>query len=416
MQRKPSTSSNSKMINRDSAGLRIIRSRDDHSAAIARLSELMAADPLAGTPEADELDVLALLIAEYEKRTFALNDVTPVDAIRFRMDQENLTRKDLEQYLGSASRVSEILSGARPLSIEMIRRLRDGLGISADVLIERKASTKSTTELAADQYPLQEMLDAGCFHGFKGSISELKASADRWIAGFFKGLELPQALCRAPQVQKASKSGNEYAFRAWRACVIKKARQERLAGSFDRSRMSSEWFRDLVKLSMFENGPKLAKEYLGRFGIPLVVQPHFKGTYLDGAAMLDGERPVVAMTLRYDRIDNFWFVLMHELAHVKLHLGPDTVCILDNLDSGSSGAGIEEEADTFAQEALIPQNQWNVIAKNVPETTEQLCAVANDLGIAPQIVAGRIRKETGNYRLHSGVIGKKGQVSRVLSN
>ena len=113
--------------------VRPIRSEADFRARIARIAALM--DAPAGSEEADELDVLATLVERYEEEQFPIEAPTPVDAIRFRMEQMGWNPRDLEPYLGSRSRVSEVLSGTRPLSIDMIRALNRDLGIPADVLI-----------------------------------------------------------------------------------------------------------------------------------------------------------------------------------------------------------------------------------------------------------------------------------------
>ena len=117
------------------AGMQIrpIRSERDHDRAIARISELMSTRP--GTPEGDELDVLATLVDAYEAKHQAIDAPDPITAIQFRMEQQGLTRKDLEPMIGSRARVSEVLTGKRSLTLDMVRRVRSGLGISADLLI-----------------------------------------------------------------------------------------------------------------------------------------------------------------------------------------------------------------------------------------------------------------------------------------
>lgn len=121
--------------------IRPIRTRADHRAALAEVERLWAAPP--GSPEADRLEVLATLIALYEDEHDPIPAPDPVDALVFRMEQMGLSRKDLERFLGSRSRVSEVLSRRRPLTLDMIRRLHEGLKIPAEVLIRpslRKAS------------------------------------------------------------------------------------------------------------------------------------------------------------------------------------------------------------------------------------------------------------------------------------
>jgi HTH-type transcriptional regulator/antitoxin HigA len=117
------------------AGMQIhpVRTEDDHRAAVARIESLMTAAP--NTPEGDELDILATLVDAYEAKQYPIDAPDPVAAILFRMEQQNLSRKDLEPMIGSRARVSEILSKKRALTLPMVRRVRRGLGISADVLI-----------------------------------------------------------------------------------------------------------------------------------------------------------------------------------------------------------------------------------------------------------------------------------------
>ena len=113
--------------------VRPIRSEEDYLAALAEAERLWGAK--AGTAEGDWLDVLATLIDAYEAARDPIDPPDPIEAIRFRMEQQGLTRKDLERMLGTRTRVSEILNRRRGLSIAMIRRLHAELGISAEVLI-----------------------------------------------------------------------------------------------------------------------------------------------------------------------------------------------------------------------------------------------------------------------------------------
>jgi HTH-type transcriptional regulator/antitoxin HigA len=113
--------------------LKPIRSEKDYDAALAELERLWGAK--AGTPRGDRLDVLATLIDAYEAEHFPMDPPDPVEAIKFRMEQLGLTRRDLEPIIGTRTRVAEILNGKRGLSIAMIRRLHQQLGISAEVLI-----------------------------------------------------------------------------------------------------------------------------------------------------------------------------------------------------------------------------------------------------------------------------------------
>ncbi|MFZ0501466.1 MAG: helix-turn-helix domain-containing protein [Steroidobacteraceae bacterium] len=113
--------------------LKPIRSERDYAHALAEVEELWGAK--ASTPKGDRLDILATLIEAYETEHYPMDPPDPIEAIKFRMEQQGLTRKDLEEILGTRTRVSEVLNRKRGLSINMIRALHDKLGISAEILI-----------------------------------------------------------------------------------------------------------------------------------------------------------------------------------------------------------------------------------------------------------------------------------------
>lgn len=123
-----------------------IRNEKDYDRAVARIGHLISAAP--DTPEGDELNVLATLVDAYEAKHYLMDAPDPVVAIQFRMEQQGLTRKDLEPMIGSRARVSEVLNRKRSLTLEMVRRIVSGLGISADALI---GSAKTTARNPA--YP-----------------------------------------------------------------------------------------------------------------------------------------------------------------------------------------------------------------------------------------------------------------------
>jgi HTH-type transcriptional regulator/antitoxin HigA len=113
--------------------LRPIRTKADYKAALKTISTLL--DAPEGSKEAGMLEVLSVLVEAYEEDHHPIAPPDPIEAIKFRMEQNGLTRRDLEPYLGSRARVSEVLNRKRPLSVEMIRRLNAGLGIPAEILI-----------------------------------------------------------------------------------------------------------------------------------------------------------------------------------------------------------------------------------------------------------------------------------------
>jgi HTH-type transcriptional regulator/antitoxin HigA len=115
--------------------IRPIRTKADYVAALAEVSALMRTDPKLGTPDGNRLDVLATLVHAYEARHFPIDPADPVEAIKFRMDQQGLTPRDLEPMIGRLNRVYEVLARRRPLTMAMVWRLHTQLGIPAESLI-----------------------------------------------------------------------------------------------------------------------------------------------------------------------------------------------------------------------------------------------------------------------------------------
>ena len=181
--------------------------------------------------------------------------------------------------------------------------------------------------------------------------------------------------------------------------------------------VTPDFLHQVARLSRGEDGPRKAQEFLSERGIALQVLSHLPRTHLDGAALLLGDgRPVIGLTLRYDRIDNFWFTLLHELAHVGRHLGKESKeWFADDFTlrnrSGAQEDIRETEADEWAENALVPLDAWEASPAKQNPTPMAVINFASTLGVHPAIVAGRVRYERGNYRLLSQFVGS-GQVRR----
>jgi HTH-type transcriptional regulator/antitoxin HigA len=113
--------------------LKPIRTRTEYKAALREIEGLM--DAAAGSPKADKLEVLAMLVEQYEAKHYPIPAPDPIDFLQYAMEARGLSRKDLEPYIGSRGRVAEVLNRVRPLSLAMIRNLSEGLKLPADVLI-----------------------------------------------------------------------------------------------------------------------------------------------------------------------------------------------------------------------------------------------------------------------------------------
>jgi HTH-type transcriptional regulator/antitoxin HigA len=195
------------------------------------------------------------------------------------------------------------------------------------------------------------------------------------------------------------------AVQAWCAGALLCSQAVKVEARLDRRRINLNLVRDIAKLSVHDNGPRLAAARLAELGIAFVVLPHLQGTHLDGAAMRRSDgTPVIALTLRRDRIDNFWFTMLHELAHVKSHLGDDTQVILDDLEVGSSDKS-EREADRMASVALIPNEMWATFNSGAYTSMGELFEFAQRAEVHPAIVAGRWQQQNRDFRKFSKLLG-----------
>jgi HTH-type transcriptional regulator / antitoxin HigA len=386
--------------------VRLIRTEDEYQAALARAEQLMDAE--AGTPQGDELEHLAIVIEAYEEQHYPIALPDPISAIQFRMDQEGLTNKDLIPFIGSAAKVSEVISRKRDLTLSMIRALHKHLGIPAEVLIqEAGGSIPEEKGLDWSRFPVVEMAK----RGFINSKKDVKDDAERALRELIDragGIDAAAPLFRKNDGARRNAKMDSYALAGWCLYVLAEAERSKLENSYSKSAITPAFLREVAKLSAFDDGPIRAQRYLADHGIVLVIAPHLSNTYLDGAAMLrrDGT-PVIGMTLRYDRLDNFWFCLLHELAHVARHLNDEReLLFIDDLELRSNdGDEREREADDWAEKALIPEEEWNKHpAQDLPYPSNVL-SLAQRVGVHPAIVAGRIRWRNRNYRMLSQFVG-----------
>ncbi len=391
---------------------RSIRTEEEYEAALARIDEIFDAEK--GTAEGEELDELADLVESYEDKHYPIGLPDPISAIEFRMDQANLSQKDLIPYIGSSAKVSEVLSGKRDLTMSMARALHEHLGIPADVLLQRPGAEIDFTsdEIDPRRFPLKEMAKRGWIPKHRNLIENgemfLRALIDQ--AGGTRAVSLP--LYRKNGHRRINAKTNPYALRAWCWRVLALANQNPPPTSYRPGTVTEQYMREVAQLSVYEDGPRRAQERLEEHGIALVIEPHLPRTHLDGAALclLDGG-PVIGLTLRYDRIDNFWFSLMHELAHVSLHLDCDeNELFIDDLSLTGEGP-LEDEADTLAQDALIPPQLWETSPLRKRATILAVYAFAREVDVHPAVIAGRVRHERKNYRLLSQLVGS-GEVRR----
>lgn len=375
-----------------------------------------------------EVEILKNQIHEYETlrdgtkssiTTSSLSELPQV-LIKARIVQ-NLSQKELANLLNLKEQqiqryeAEEYHSASLKRLMEVAEALN--LNISGIAKIDKNQSNQnpiSREEINWERFPFKEMYKRGWFEGFIGSFDEACQEHLEILQSYFSQVFRKPSLSFQRKNIRVNSNFDEYSLLAWEGRVLHLAKKV-MVEKFEEKKITPQWVSNLVKLSQNPNGPLDAKEMLEQVGIILIIEPVLPKTHLDGAAILYGSTPIIGMTLRYDRVDNFWFVLLHEIAHVSKHLGREKINrIFDDLDLSSSD-NYEQEADDFALESLIPMIEWNNAIARFTRSKESCERFAKKLEISPAIVAGRIRYETNNYTILNELIGQ-GQVRKLFSN
>jgi HTH-type transcriptional regulator/antitoxin HigA len=382
-----------------------IRTNHDLELATERLAGLIKSNEEGAF--SDEIEVLATLIEEYERATIPMSATSPVEAIRFRMDQQGLTPRQLEPFIGSRARVSEVLSGKRQLTLDMIRSLHEGLGIPYESLISKRLDTR-----------VSEKPSGAALNRLNALGIELISDG---VPSFVRALQSPyaqRALHRKTRTQRAASKMDQRALLLWQDAVLSKSESRRPTAPFDKSVFVAERLRKVARLSVRPDGPQRAIEAFAENGVSTVILPALPGTFLDGAVMAhrDGT-PVIGLTLRHERIDNFWFTLLHEAAHISLHYDQltDTGAIfVDDLEIRSEDA-FEKEADALASESLIPKHLLAQVQWDEASTHDDIVALSVRTRVHIAIVAGRWQRDHQNYKKFSRLI-ERGTIRHHLQD
>lgn len=378
-----------------------IRDKKSHRDALARVDALLAANPdiEPGTTAGDELDVLIDLIEHYENKQETFSTPSALSAIAFRMEQAGLKPRDLIPFIGSRAKVSEVLSGKRPITLPMARALHKNLGIPADLLLADEPEDQEIREW--DRFPIKALMQIGIinktFKSAEAAVRDLMARAQCID---------PLPMYRRNDHNRRNAKTDPYALEAWCLGVLAKSFDVVKKGPYHKGSVTSKTMASVAALSVLDDGPRKAQDYLASQNVALVVLPHLPQTHLDGAILSRSDSvPVIGMTLRYDRVDHFWFCLMHELAHLVRHLDKGLATEFFD-DLSITPMDLEKEADELATETLIPPDVWASSAAKADPTALNVCSLANAIGRSPAIVAGRVRHETKNFRLLTHFVGQ----------
>jgi len=405
---------------------RVLRTEDEHRQALQEAEALVALDPAPGSNDAERLELLTLLIEDYEKRSFSFEALDPLDVIEFRMAEQGLRQKDLVSMIGSRSRVSEVLAGKRPLTVQMIRALSVGLGVPADALIGAEPRKTSALAMIAEaeidwkQFPYGEMERRGWFSGVRVSGATTEERLQSFLTQMLPK-EPAEVLFRRRFQGVETDEKSYYSTLAWTARVLMRAREQSEGlPQFDPARITPDMLRDLARLSWLATGPRAAIEFLAKLGIVVIIEKRLKNAVIDGAALMsEAGRPVIGLTLRIDRVDYFWFTLLHEVAHVWRHLNDSSEAFIDRIERIASAERApearENEANRIARDALIKRAVWERSPARLAPSRGNIQELADQLHIHPAIVAGRVQFETGQYNQFREFLGQ-GEVQKQFQD
>ena len=386
--------------------IKVIKTEKDYKEALAMVEELMNRAPEPDSENADKLSLLATLVEDYESNIYPESLPDPIEAIKFRMEQASLKPADLVPYIGTPGRVSEILSGKRQLTLDMVRAISAGLGIPSKVLIQRSSRNFKSQNWNTGLVKIMER------RGYFGKKTLKEYDKSGLINGFFAQFSnlQPSALYRKTSFRITPRTDNK-ALLAWGLRVSQKAEKIKVTVKYKKGTVNLAFMQEVVRLSAKNKGPLLARDYLKKHGIKLVIEPHLPKTHLDGATLLTNkDTPVIGLTIRHDRPDNFWFTLMHELAHVALHYDNSIEYFYDEELQDKDGAEIdpkEKDADTLAEETILPKSKWETSAARTTPNQFSTEDLANELNIQTAVIAGMIRFKHQNFYYLNKIVNDK---------
>lgn len=251
------------------------------------------------------------------------------------------------------------------------------------------------------------------FQSFIAGLSRKELVARHWLKSvddnsplatlFF---ELP--LSKQPTLFRKSAKADENLLAIWQARARHQA--EYLCIVEERPAFTGLTKEDLRKLAILSVDPQVVRQLpsiLSKFGIILVYVYALPGMNADGAVFhLSTGHPVIAMSLRFPRLDYFWFTLLHELAHLVLH--PDQLKdpVFFDVEVSEVRDRIERAANRLAKDSIVDRESWRNCAPKYDTSDRAVHAYAAELGVHPSLVAGLLRKESGNYKRYSSIINE----------
>lgn len=316
-------------------------------------------------------------------------------AHKLNMKPQQIQRYEATDYMGAS--LSRLIEVSRVLGVKTSGLFEGSGQATGSVFV-----WNDVKDIAWGEFPYREMIDRKWF-----SVSQHENPLEKAKEYFLVNAGPQFATAYHRKKMRGGSLPNEYALLAWQARILEKAQHLDSKQMLADFQFDDRWLPELVSLTKCTDGPRQANELLAEKGIALVLERQLSGSYLDGAAMMsETGRPIIGLTLRYDRLDNFWFVLLHEIGHIFLHLLGGIRFDFFDEEGHLETDTIEAEADRFALNTLIPESAWELCLSRFALSEEAVTIDAEQLGLNPCIIAGRIRKERRNYSILSALVGQ----------
>lgn len=327
--------------------------------------------------------------------------------IKEQMEYRNWTQEDLSEVIGMTPKhVNKILLDKQPITLDTAKLLAEVFETSPQYWLNLDANyrlwlTNERTEkeieadlkgLIYERMPVKDMLQKGWLKPFD-SAKELQ----KQVLAFWNWAKLDFSIIDkeyVPYLTRKSEAYNQfnasYAITWYRKATIEASRFK--VNAYDKDKLE-QLYENMYTFTQIENGINLFIEELTQAGVIFFVLPHLQKTYLDGAAFLLDKNPVIVYTARFKRIDNFWFTVAHEIAHVLLHLNQDLTFVLDNLRDGELNT-LENEANKLASDKLKHQDILTYLNPYLGYlTAAKVEECAETYNIHPAIIIGTLAHE-----------------------
>jgi HTH-type transcriptional regulator/antitoxin HigA len=327
--------------------------------------------------------------------------------IREQMEMREWTQSDLSEVTGfTIKHLNKVLQEKQPLTLDMARVLGEVFNTSAQYWVNidtgyrlwlAQEKTKSEEEadikgLIYERMPIKDMMAKGWLKA-SHSAENLKKQVLQywdWQELDFGVLDKNFLPCLTRKSEAFNQFNASYAITWYRKAQIEASKVK--ATSYKRRKLE-KLYDNLHSYTTTASGINDFIKALADSGVIFFVLPHLQKTYLDGAAFLLGKNPVVVYTGRYKRIDNFWFTVAHEIAHILLHLDDNTPFVLDNLRDGELNK-MEKEANELASEKLKHAEIFNYLEPHLKYlTSTKVEECAEELHIHPAIIIGKLAYE-----------------------